>query len=873
VDNVNACVGLTGALEAAWNKCFPKGLPFLTIVWHEGWLYRSGKQNHWRDLHQKLVSCHSETKLLVVIAEDLPKRPKNFRGDPLSVLLRVVAEHSTPSHDASGVPVGWASMSEINQFASRAVRWCPPKESHTSPLIRLCAVCAKLQDIPQEKQAQPANGKPPLPSVDEFFEFLDDPKVYRARKLHAAETNETDGKSSLRVLKWLESYVFVPHDIPLNVLIVENDPGKLAERLAKAKTWLDKLVLGSDGPVGFFSGAKVLLLRSESAFACLANQTHRNELSAEVWNGCGAIGNDQLPTEKIPWDNLDLIIQDIVLDKNGSKLAGLELVPHYFTVCPQALVFVLTGLDVESLVGSGDVNWRYVDVILSKDGTEALPYEYRRCFHERYGRMFWTDWYQSQDASKRKLLRGMFASLRRWQIEPDILWHGQSLPEMIDHAHRHISLLWQLTNNVVGTLLEHGGANREVMSFERRVALAVAVWMHDVGHRGDEFTAGPMGIRANHAGISERLLLRNPNAYQLGWLLADDLIPHAPCRESDDNGRQTRLNCRNSTACKEASNNLCLLREIGLLCRHHQSSAPLGPDSLAAMANRGKTPSVYSLVSFRINPPPSDGEFLANMTNEDCPVPSPYGTEVRSLLDFKTNNPNHTRSVAGLLRILDGLQLHRSRVGTRASRDSFEEFLETRFHWCSSERHRLETALRAATPGTHAFQRAMANLDSLYEYEILLTTQRIHFWRQAVVHDMNVRWRWEASGTPVMQISFTLSELALSELKKHRLKLPATDGTDKTIELFREMKATDLELPDEIKTHEHSDAIKKWLYNLEDEVVGDEHDSQYPNKTEGTAMGYREVLRKGVEFRVAFTGTDSRNFSKSVAIRIPPPRK
>ena len=63
---------------------------------------------------------------------------------------------------------------------------------------------------------------------------------------------------------------------------------------------------------------------------------------------------------------------------------------------------------MESLVGSNDVNWRYVDCIISKDATEILPYEYRRCFL----RTIWPDVLAGlarvfkMDESERAMLRG-----------------------------------------------------------------------------------------------------------------------------------------------------------------------------------------------------------------------------------------------------------------------------------------------------------------------------------------------------------------------------------------------------------------------------------------------------------------------------------
>jgi hypothetical protein len=461
----------------------------------------------------------------------------------------------------------------------------------------------------------------------------------------------------------------------------------------------------------------------------------------------------------------------------------------------------------------------------------------------------------------------LFGSLRKWQIEPDILWHGQNLPEMIDHAHRHITALWRFTNDFMGTLMENGGADRKVLSLRNRVAFATAVWMHDVGHRGDEYVSDSMDIRANHAGISERLLLRNPQAYTLDWLLDNEYVPKEECRRQDKVGRSARQECRNALKCKNGGA-ICLLREIGLLCRHHQSNAPLDEGSIWRMAVRGKVPSLYSLIP---DQPASDGrpkigaeDFLRDMADQTRPLPCPSGTRVRSLNQFQSADNRSLFCLAGLLRMLDALQVHGSRVGTSASIASFREFLDNRFAWCVTERRRLEDAMRTATPGTKAFLRALSDLDKLGEYEILLTTQHLHYWRQSVVYDQTVEWRWSQNGQATIEIGYLLAERSLANLKSIEGDLPSRTGCGKGLRLGYVLQNAKVTLPEGIIRHACGEEIAKWIQDVQEEVVLSEHASQYgKDSVDRRLPGYLSVLADDfIICRVVVRGTDRGRFEK-----------
>ena len=164
--------------------------------------------------------------------------------------------------------------------------------------------------------------------------------------------------------------------------------------------------------------------------------TSSSQLEAELWEM--KEGQWQTGKDNVPWKELDLILQDIMLDKRDKEPTGLDLVPRYLEYCPQALVFALTGMDVESLIHGGSIDWQYLDGVVPKRRLGTLWWQYYQAFCRRFGRMFWQPWLhpEKDGMGDRQSLRDLFGCLRKWRLEPAILEHGQGVQEMIDHAHR-----------------------------------------------------------------------------------------------------------------------------------------------------------------------------------------------------------------------------------------------------------------------------------------------------------------------------------------------------------------------------------------------------------------------------------------------------
>lgn len=882
-------IGATGPLKAVCEQVFtwmPQEAeggsdPVLVIVWHERWLYSDCEL--WRELHEYLRGVTRPIRIPVTFFGETPEEFTNEKhGHPLSVLLQAIVQDARRGGiDVSTRQLGWASITNVSRFQSAATRW---QTTEDSALLQLCEVCSAL---PSKKAAYPAV------TLEDFFLFISEPTRFRASKLHGAKTSD-EGRQGLRLLKWLAARALVPRNMLLKILLVENRPGDFAlptrgAVLASSPiqwsenasrdlgainvsigTALDGLAF-STNPLGFLKRATIYLVQTTDGFERLRSTTGRDGLTAKVWKSDVALGGEMgQPDTDIPWNELDLILQDIVLNDQDAQLTGLELVPHYFEACPQALVFLLTSLDVESLVGSGDVNWRYVDCIVSKNALETLWYEYRRCFRDRFGRMFWADWpavSKGDGFDSRETLRRLFGCLRKWQIEPAILGHGQGVPEMIDHADRHIGCLWRLTDDFVGEFLENAVPPSDQLTLGDRMLLAIAVWLHDTGHRGDEFHDNPADVRTFHAGISERLLLRDPDAYGLEWLL--DHCAEA-CRGVNLTGLSSRLGrCRNRPVGE--GERICPLRAVGLLCRHHQSNAPLDSASFEDIQSKGKMISPYSRVRASAgDPSPCDYEAQLRLwTDPTKPLEGWNGSQVMTLEDFAKNQPSLV-GLAGLLRMLDGIQLHRRRVGSPAAARSFAVYLSNRDAWAQREIAVMDSELAAMNPGTREYLTALGKRQQLESYRRLVNVQHVHYLQQLAVREVEVRWVWEPGGTGAVDVGFVLDERGLGYFSSATVEVP---GLDKSFHILNEVlkpqnenfkqdersaarRASDAILEHPALRSEQLKGLKEPLESWAIHVLGDfiekEHNSQMPRGRKNSLEPYLRPLGGGTASEYPF---------------------
>jgi inosine-uridine nucleoside N-ribohydrolase len=560
----------------------------------------------------------------------------------------------------------------------------------------------------------------PQEELGDLGRYLADPEAFAAKWLHdySDESEREDGLRYFERIQWLawkrlRSATIAP-GFRLNILVVDNEPWETLKGATDA--WAE--LLNEPVNVSFVRYDRVPSPKDWKATSV----------------GPGAVETTE-NSEPLDWPSVDLVLQDIYL--GTGKPLGYELAERYFEIAPQAMVFLLTSMELEALASSGVTH--KADRTLSKRRVKGMLWEYYSRFTQLFGELLWPVWAR---ASSTDVLRHLFGSLRRWQLEPEILFHGYALPEMVEHAHRHTSGLWQMTQDIVVPLLnERGHGERFFLTDEERILLCLGIWLHDVGHVGNEHFVDSVTIRALHGSISDRHLLRNPKALGLDWLLD---YCQADCRDT-----ATRLSRLNRTkGCSGGA--VCPLRRAGLLARYHQQSAPMVASGVLQILEKGKPLTPYCRVQLEASKPDGSSWHEAEDSTKDVSGwmarDRALGWEahtVRTLEDF-WRDPADAQSadllkLEQLLRWLDGLHLHECRVGSGTRLETLRNFLRVRGEHVADEIKHLERLLDIQGAHDAAGIGMRARLDDLYYYSRLLRAQDVHQWLHSSVRDVRVR--------------------------------------------------------------------------------------------------------------------------------------
>lgn len=553
--------------------------------------------------------------------------------------------------------------------------------------------------------------------LPDFNKYLNNYNGYIEQVLHDIKGNKSKRECyKKKILHYdsLFSILKVPKDITLNILVVENEPNGIKSKLSELKEHFKEL--------------KFFLVKDKFS-----------DLAKGISNGVKYINNNYVNTQEgspfetnIPnsfeFKEIDLILQDIFL---GTNLSGAEIANLYFDVAPQAMVFLLTSMDIETLAASGYD--RKVDRLISKDRIKGLVKYYYDRFHELYGPILWPVFATAKnrnvkaELTDKTSLQRLLGNIRSWTMEPKILFHGFSLPEMVDHEYRHTCGLWKMANNILGPFLER---MHKVMSYEDRILLSLAIWLHDIGHRGDEHHFNPMEIRENHGAISESFILEYYDALGIGWL--KDLCNNCG------------LYCRNKPeGC--FGDEICSLRKLGLMCRYHQSTTPLTGKKLKELIPKLKFPSPYCIIG--MDDFENETKALYDQQIKQWLDRTKdfgwFGTDIRTLDEFVCKEDQQLLKLTGMLRWLDAMHTHRDKVGSALEIKSFLSYLEMRKNFCDKRINEIDVLLDKTTVGSEAYLNFLTERISLDKYSELLQVQGIHLWRSSFVRDIKGEWFWD----------------------------------------------------------------------------------------------------------------------------------
>jgi len=668
-----------------------------------------------------------------------------------------------------------------------------------------------------------------LKLLPDTTEFLIRGSHHHARLLHACgkpKKKPDDRNKSIADFARIERLAgqrIVPRNLPLNILVVENKIGDYPKFTTLVKSCY--LWCHLENAHWYIRDEKFNAwekqLREDKGKLLGNLKVKKLDWSMVVQ------GNKNFDNISINYSDIDLILQDVFLDEDSNVPLGFHLTEHYFDLMPQAMVFLLTAIDIDYLAATGKTH--KADRVISKHRMGCLWWYYYQAFISLYGRIFWNPWCKAPDdgtIADRKYMRKLFGCLRRWRMEPEILWHGQNLPEMIDHGHPHVTDLWRLTDDIIGTAVEKSPFLADELTAEDRILLALGVWLHDIGHRGDQFNIDPMAIRDAHGAISERLLLSDPKALGLEWL--EELCTNQRSKECgcNANGKGSRLKVRNRIPYKADNGNtseLCPLRKVGLLCRAHQSSAPIWPEKLPEMWKNLKFPGSYGRLGYcykdknycykcEIN---SDEALKAWFdSNKDL---NWIGSDIRCMEDFKDDK---LVKLICLLRWLDALHVSRVRTGTYIHQATHRLFLEERKEWCTKRLRVLKLLLEQSPAGSKSYLAALAEQIQLLSYGQLLDVQDIHLWRHDAVDRISVEYEI-SSKIPILVITYHIFPKELSAKFKSQIKQQYEDVANK----WNVSQWTGLE-----------ERFKYWAAHVFDDVILSEVESQRRNKGSGSVV-------------------------------------
>jgi len=921
-NGVKRLLDVKGASEGVTEKAATPALILLVFGPDNQW------KGDWEKLHNILSSGDDNYQCLLVLSEATPGIQKTVGVSPDLFLQSIIASFSEDQE--SGV-ITWVGISDLVALLSSedGPERIAKIDGPGSQICRLSKALERLstsvgdrftEEFVEERGGEDLDKLRFIVSdirVNDFMDFHSNPIWYQTRSLHGAiaedvplerSLSETERKTARQIalFKYLHAYVSMPPrtNYPkLNILVVENAAKKLLAWVNGCQDSVNELGFDVDGRVNVtdLPGVKWYMIDDEVDFNMLKTDNTSKRMRAKL--SAGQLVVDSEEERDIPWNEIDLVLQDIMLGENADTFTGLNLVHNYQELCPQALVFIITGMDVESLAVSGKIDWGHVDAVIPKRRLETLWWEYERCFKEKIGRMFWPDWIgeeiddENPDQTRidtRADLRHLFASLRRWRREPAILGHGQAVAEMVDHADRHCSCLWKLADDVVGEYLDNA-PSKTSFPIEDRMYLAMAIWLHDLGHRGDEYHDDSGSVRMYHAGISERLILSDPEAFELDWLLGKCKMEK--CRSIDAKSRQKReeaskrrlKECRNHTPSAD-ENAVCPLRVVGLLCRHHQSNSPLTKDAIKGIQQKGKTLSPYV----------RGAVYLEGDINKDCerdlenwvdssePLVDWQGSEVHSLDGFLSKRDS-LLGVAGLLRMLDAIQFHRARVGSPSAVKSFNAYLKHRSKWATRQIDAVEKDLSKMVPGTHEYLTAIQKRQKLEKYRYLVNVQPIHFWQQLMVESVEVAWSWTGNQNGEINVGYVLNDWALEQFRNYRIDLPAEilgeqedhekPDIEKLFDLLEAMYKDDIDKWESGAGKElnnfngeegrPSDTLRRplgvWAIHSIEEYIKKEHESQLPAGGGMQAAPYLDPIRP-CGFTTSILGLGSYRFDSPLIL-------
>ena len=447
-----------------------------------------------------------------------------------------------------------------------------------------------------------------------------------------------------------------------NVLVIENKPeGEIKElslmHASSASNNKDKVTLNScflqiqelfDGYQFWIHEKDVPALNAskEELNSLLDNTKDRKEIEKNILKRINKLSSPNESPNKgsndLSFKKIDLILIDIFLDE-GANFSGLDFLRLFTILHPEIPAFILSGSEDTEVIGK-TIKGK-ADYYILKKNIFSLPFIYYKYLDDLGALINYIE--------KPELKRNLIGNIRYWRFKKEFLWFGDKCYHMINHSFNHVENDWRIAHQVFIPILDHFG--KDYFSDEGLYCFFMGIWLHDIGHKGNERYGEPHEIRDLHGLISAELILKHPEHYGIYGYNKPDSSPYRWL--SFRHPRTAPQIIRERIASLEAAGRvlkqvdkkvnveqpvqkLTILEKIALFCIYHKSNFPMDEEDLRNIVRKGK----------RI---PRD--CYENFNRSTSPI------HLKSFSDLMGDQ--NLLQLMALFRFIDGLDINENRVG------------------------------------------------------------------------------------------------------------------------------------------------------------------------------------------------------------------
>lgn len=207
----------------------------------------------------------------------------------------------------------------------------------------------------------------------------------------------------------------------------------------------------------------------------------------------------------VDWILMDLLIKD---EMGRRRITGFDALARFMERSPETPAVLLTWSEEPDVAAEAMHKSNAVSVV-PKRRILRTPYEMRRYMNDEVGPIL--DLLDKDDLQKR-----MLKAFRLWTSYPGVLWHGEKTFHAAEHTLEHSLGLWRISNQLLSQSWDRvSRAKPDQYKPELLFRFLMSIWLHDIGHKGNETYQTAHEVRNRHAWLSGELVHRNPEMYGL----------------------------------------------------------------------------------------------------------------------------------------------------------------------------------------------------------------------------------------------------------------------------------------------------------------------------------------------------------------------